>query len=1167
MKQLIFLFVGIALFFHGSAQNITRLEYFVDGDPGIGNATPVSLPNESMDEYSFSVDLNTLEDGIHKLYYRVRDTQGNWSQTYNRVFVKTADDIIAPRDSVVFEYYFDEQTALLGGKTTFIDTATWDGDFSLNASVEDLEQGIHKLYYRFRGKNGHWSQTYSRVFVKTHDDVVFPCNPVVFEYYFDEQTALLDGKTTFIDTAAWDGDFSLNAPVEDLEQGIHKLYYRFRGKNGLWSQTYSRTFLKERLQTDSAPGIEYLEYHLNENNGFGNGVSVDVSEFQGDSIEFVADITGLTDSNRIFVYVRDEFNRWSYEYLDTFYVETAGSLTADFTADTTAGEAPLEVHFTDQSAGYISDWSWDFDGDGTEDASEQHPTHVYNQPGVYTVSLTVRDSVSSDIKTRTDYIVVSGSSSGATVAGNVTDATNGEPVAGAIVSIDSLSDITDSYGNYEIAGVPLGSLDADFRSDVHGGGAPLTVQFYDESELYAQTLTATADDYIDYVNEQVTIDSIGTFTQNISMSPTLGDAVFRMVLNWSSVPSDLDAHLKTPDISGSSYHVYWMDQGSSTSVPYATLDYDVTTGYGPETMSIYETFSGTYHFYIKQFSDNGALTSSGASVQIYNAEGNSQAVQVPTTGTGIYWHVCDIDGATNEVNVVNQIVENAPFIAKGGKESKSETGKNSITSYLWDFGDGKTSSSANPQHVYDAEGFYTVSLSIMDEDDNTDTEIKTDYINVSSTGTLHADFTADITEGEAPLEVHFTDQSAGYISDWSWDFDGDGTEDASEQHPTHVYNQPGVYTVSLTVSDSVNSETSTRSDYILVYESGSLAADFTADDTSGNAPLEVSFTDESTGDIIARGWDFDGDGVFDSESENPVYVYEQPGTYTVLLAVSDGTSTDTKTRSDYITVYEAGETLAAKFTADNTIGNAPLEVNFTDESTGDIVSRAWDFDGDGTWDSNAENPEYIYEQPGTYTVILSVSDGSDMDTQTRNDFITVYSEASLQADFMADTTSGPAPLKVHFTDQSTGNITSWKWDFYGNGEVDTTVQHPVYEFREPGEYTVRLTVSDGSNSDTETKQGYIEVKSSTSIINPVAEHTVKVFPNPSSGRFGIYIENYTEVKRLEILSLEGIRINKYTREELSKDLMFVNFGEQSSGVYLLIIYFENEIITRKMIKN
>jgi len=329
----------------------------------------------------------------------------------------------------------------------------------------------------------------------------------------------------------------------------------------------------------------------------------------------------------------------------------------------------------------------------------------------------------------------------------------------------------------------------------------------------------------------------------------------------------------------------------------------------------------------------------------------------------------------------------------------------------------------------------------------------------------------------------------------------------------------------------------------------------------------VSFTDESTGDIIARGWDFDGDGVFDSESENPVYVYEQPGTYTVLLAVSDGTSTDTKTRSDYITVYEAGETLAAKFTADNTIGNAPLEVNFTDESTGDIVSRAWDFDGDGTWDSNAENPEYIYEQPGTYTVILSVSDGSDMDTQTRNDFITVYSEASLQADFMADTTSGPAPLKVHFTDQSTGNITSWKWDFYGNGEVDTTVQHPVYEFREPGEYTVRLTVSDGSNSDTETKQGYIEVKSSTSIINPVAEHTVKVFPNPSSGRFGIYIENYTEVKRLEILSLEGIRINKYTREELSKDLMFVNFGEQSSGVYLLIIYFENEIITRKMIKN
>jgi len=245
MKHLMFLFVGIMLFFHVNAQNINRLEYSVDIDPGIGNATPVSFANESMDEYSFSVDLNALDEGIHKLYYRVRDTQGNWSHTYNRVFVKTDNDIVHPSDSIVFEYFFDEQTALL------------------------------------------------------------------------------DGKTSYIDTGSWDGEFTLNVPVGMLEQGIHKLYYRFRGKNGHWSQTYNRTFLKERLQTDLAPGIEYLEYHLNDDKGFGNGVSVDISGYQGDSIEFVTDITGLKDTNEIFIYAKNDRNQWSFEYHDKFYVDTS----------------------------------------------------------------------------------------------------------------------------------------------------------------------------------------------------------------------------------------------------------------------------------------------------------------------------------------------------------------------------------------------------------------------------------------------------------------------------------------------------------------------------------------------------------------------------------------------------------------------------------------------------------------------------------------------------------------------------------------------------------------------------------------------------------------------------------------------------------------------------
>lgn len=86
-------------------------------------------------------------------------------------------------------------------------------------------------------------------------------------------------------------------------------------------------------------------------------------------------------------------------------------------------------------------------------------------------------------------------------------------------------------------------------------------------------------------------------------------------------------------------------------------------------------------------------------------------------------------------------------------------------------------------------------------------------------------------------------------------------------------------------------------------------------------------------------------------------------------------------------------------------------------------------------------------------------------------------EASLVADFSADKTSGTAPLTVQFTDKSTGNVTSWSWDF-GDGGTSTE-QNPSHVYTAAGDYTVILTVSDGTNSSTETKSNYITVSASS----------------------------------------------------------------------------------------
>ena len=142
-----------------------------------------------------------------------------------------------------------------------------------------------------------------------------------------------------------------------------------------------------------------------------------------------------------------------------------------------------------------------------------------------------------------------------------------------------------------------------------------------------------------------------------------------------------------------------------------------------------------------------------------------------------------------------------------------------------------------------------------------------------------------------------------------WNF-GDG-ETAVTTQPTisHTYTQQGNYTVTLIVNDSVQNSTPSIT-YALINDTEP-KANFTANQTSGFAPLTVQFNDSSVSydGITGWEWDFDGDGIVDSNEQNPIYTYDEAGTYTVSLTVqeSDGDS-DTETKTDYITVTSAVDT-------------------------------------------------------------------------------------------------------------------------------------------------------------------------------------------------------------------------------------------------------------------
>ncbi|AKB35374.1 cell surface protein [Methanosarcina siciliae C2J] len=220
---------------------------------------------------------------------------------------------------------------------------------------------------------------------------------------------------------------------------------------------------------------------------------------------------------------------------------------------------------------------------------------------------------------------------------------------------------------------------------------------------------------------------------------------------------------------------------------------------------------------------------------------------------------------------------------------------------------------ASATFVAETPGESEISLTFNRLDDDSGSNInavtEASSVKVQGSSTLPvANFTATPTSGDSPLTVQFTDESAGSPTAWAWDFDSDGNVDSTEQNPGHTYSDAGSYAVNLTVTNEDGSDSELKTDYITVSESSTPVepvAAFTADVTSGTAPLTVNFTDQSTGTLASWAWDFDNDGNVDSTEQNPSYTYTAEGKYTVNLTVSSAEGSDSEVKAEYITVTDS----------------------------------------------------------------------------------------------------------------------------------------------------------------------------------------------------------------------------------------------------------------------
>lgn len=450
--------------------------------------------------------------------------------------------------------------------------------------------------------------------------------------------------------------------------------------------------------------------------------------------------------------------------------------------------------------------------------------------------------------------------------------------------------------------------------------------------------------------------------------------------------------------------------------------------------------------------------------------------------------------------------------------------------------------------------------------------------------TIIAGFNSNNYIGQVPFKVQFEDNSFAYlleITQWQWDFQNDGIIDSDEENPLFVYEETGNYSVKLIVTgeDTVNiiTDTIVVDNYI---HACNLQCGFTQDTNFGEYPLSVEFIDTSqivNNAISTWKWDFQNDGIIDSYEQFPAWTYSWPGTYSVKLIIIDtsGYIFDTVINENLIDVFG----IVAGFIAEPTQGIFPLTITFTDTSYSYLANQTqwkWDFQNDNVIDSWDQNPIWIYEEPGIYSVKLTATDTvlGVYDSILKDNLIIV---CDLSPEFYAEPLFGYNPLEVQFYDTSqfiNTEIGIWEWDFEHDGIIDSWGQHPVWVFEEPDLYSVKLRITDTSGQiwDSCIKEDYIEiltvglyenlsVNNSDPLLvypNPFGDQLTIEFMSPISDLVNIKLLNNSFIKITEIFTKEPVKSgnNIWTRN-MNKNL--------ETGLYYLVLTTKNNKQTVKKI--
>ncbi|MEN6517880.1 MAG: PKD domain-containing protein [Methanospirillum sp.] len=473
--------------------------------------------------------------------------------------------------------------------------------------------------------------------------------------------------------------------------------------------------------------------------------------------------------------------------------------TAAFTANVTNGTAPLAVAFTDNSTGdAITARAWDFQNDGVVDSTEQNPTYTYAAVGTYTVNLTVTNAGSSDSEVKTAYVQVSPRLPKTWTVGasgcdftTVMDALN----SASVVNGDTIYVYN---GTYSFTGL-LKSI------NLTGEGADLV------------TLDLGGPATVRKITGSGTIIEQMRFTNGRLQFPTMAPAASNMIVRnctfegMASTPSPYQAI----NVVGSN-NVFQNNTFKNNNAVAIVFTIGSCTGTCLEN-NTFTTTTSTY-------STKGVIEYSGTTVNsiIRNNIFTDNAMPCILSMAGI---------STGNCVYLND------FIVPDGYAPIQKTGTNTIPAISWVTsatvpytyqGTSHTGTLGNYYSTYigtdangDGIGDTPYDLLIQNQVDTAPLMAPVENYFGGSSGPAAPDaaFSANVTNGTAPLAVAFTDNSTGdAITARVWDFTNDGTVDSTEQNPTYTYAAAGNYTVNLTVTNAGGSDSEVKTDYITVTE-------------------------------------------------------------------------------------------------------------------------------------------------------------------------------------------------------------------------------------------------------------------------------------------------------------------------------------------------------------